>query len=169
MSGASPVTQSIIPLHSQSARDFCRQSDGLFFVGFVSISYCKRSPIYCFLQTLFATALTFADGMLTPAVSVTSAVAGIGLSVQSLNHNISSISIGILVALFLAQRFGTAKLSFIFSPGKFPEPAEVLLITFLVSVVAFLWFGLIGACGIYNITSYPAILRAFDPSQAVLC
>ena len=79
-------------------------------------------PIYCLSQTLFATALTFADGMLTPAVSVTSAVAGLGLSVPSLNNNISSISIGILVALFLAQRFGTGKLSSVFSPGKSPEP-----------------------------------------------
>ena len=78
--------------------------------------------IHCVSQTLFATALTFADGMLTPAVSVTSAVAGLGLSVPSLNNNISSISIGILVALFLAQKFGTGKLSSIFSPGKSPEP-----------------------------------------------
>ena len=79
-------------------------------------------PIHCLSQTLFGTALTFADGMLTPAVSVTSAVAGLGLSVPSLNNNINSISIGVLVALFLTQRFGTAKLSFIFSPGKSPEP-----------------------------------------------
>lgn len=76
------------------------------------------------MQTLFATALTFADGMLTPAVSVTSAVSGIGLSVPSLNSHISAIAIGILVGLFLAQRFGTAKLAFIFSPGKSPEPIE---------------------------------------------
>jgi len=80
------------------------------------------------MQTLFATALTFADGMLTPAVSVTSAVAGIGLSVPRLNNNITSIAIGILVALFLAQRFGTAKLAFIFSPGKFPQPIEEYLL-----------------------------------------
>jgi KUP system potassium uptake protein len=61
------------------------------------------APIHCLSQTLFATALTFADGMLTRAVSVTSAVAGLGLSVPSLNNNISSISIGILVALFLPR------------------------------------------------------------------
>ena len=128
-------------------------------------------PIHSLSQTLFATALTFADGMLTPAVSVTSAVSGLGLSVPSLNNNISSISIGILVALFLAQRFGTAKLSNIFSPGKSPEPnkTEESLITFLVSVAAFVWFALIGGCGIYNIASYPGIFRAFDPSRAVLC
>ena len=79
-------------------------------------------------QTLFGTSLTLADGMLTPAVSVTSAVAGIGLSVPSLNNNISSISIGLLIALFLAQRFGTAKLSFIFSPGRSPVPVAELIL-----------------------------------------
>jgi KUP system potassium uptake protein len=107
--------------------------------------------------------------MLTPAVSVTSAVAGIGLSVPSLNNNISSISIGFLVALFLAQRFGTAKLSFIFSPGKSPESIEQLVLTPIASVVAFVWFALIGSTGIYNIVSYPGIFRAFDPSRAILC
>ena len=127
MNGASPVTQNINPPRSQSARVFCKPSGGHFFVGFVPISYRKTSLIHCPSQTLFATALTFADGMLTPAVSVTSAVAGLGLSVPSLNHNISSISIGILVGLFLAQRFGTAKLSFIFSPGMSPGPIEELL------------------------------------------
>jgi len=175
MNGASPVTQNITPPHSQSARDFCKPSNGLFYVGFV-LHLVPQTVSYSFFkfnlfipQTLFATALAFADGMLTPAVSVTSAVAGIGLSVPSLNHNISSISIGVIVALFLAQRFGTAKLSFIFSPGRSPGPIEELLITPVALVVAFLWFSLIGACGIYNIASHPAIFRAFDPSRAILC
>jgi KUP system potassium uptake protein len=107
--------------------------------------------------------------MLTPAVSVTSAVAGIGLYAPSLNDNIGSISIGILVALFLVQRFGTAKLSFAFSPGTSPEPIGELVLKFPASVVAFVWLALLGATGIYNIVSYPGILRAFDPSRAVLC
>jgi KUP system potassium uptake protein len=55
--------------------------------------------------------------MLTPAVSVTSAVGGIALSVPSLTPNIGPISIAFIAALFLIQRFGTAKVSAIFSPG----------------------------------------------------
>lgn len=55
--------------------------------------------------------------MLTPAVSVTSAVGGIALSVPSLTPNIGPISIAFLTALFLIQQFGTAKVSAIFSPG----------------------------------------------------
>jgi KUP system potassium uptake protein len=75
------------------------------------------APDQLLTKALFGTALMFADGMLTPAVSVTSAVGGIALTVPSLDNNINSISIGFLVALFLIQRFGTAKISHIFSPG----------------------------------------------------
>ena len=107
--------------------------------------------------------------MLTPAVSVTSAVAGLGLSVPNMKTNITSISIGFIVALFLAQRFGTAKLSFIFSPSMSSISIEAFVLTMLAAVVAFVWFALIGSCGIYNITTYPAIFRAFDPSRAIMC
>lgn len=100
--------------------------------------------------SLFGTALTFADGMLTPAVSVTSAVSGIALVAPKLNDNIGPISIAIIVALFLIQRFGTAKVSAVFSP------------------VTAVWLTLLFTTGIYNVTSYPAIFRAFDPSRAVL-
>jgi K+ transporter len=169
MNGSSRVTQNISPQSSQWARDFCKPSSGRFAAGFVFISYRRRSPIHCCSQTLFGTSLTLADGMFTPAVSVTSAVAGIGLTVPSLNNNISFISIGILVALFLVQRLGAAKLSFAFSPSEPPEPTENSVLTFSMLIVAFVWFALIGATGIYNIVSYPAIFRAFDPSRAVLC
>ena len=120
MSAASRVIQSISPLQLQPAREFCTPSSGLFFVGSVLYLLPQTTFDLLSMQTLFGTSLTLADGMLTPAVSVTSAVAGIGLSVPSMNSNISAISVGFLVALFLAQRFGTAKLSFIFSPGMPP-------------------------------------------------
>ncbi|PVG00638.1 potassium transporter [Serendipita vermifera] len=99
---------------------------------------------------LFGTALTFADGMLTPAVSVTSAVGGIALTRPMLIPNINNISVGFIVALFLIQRFGTAKVSMIFSP------------------VTFVWLLLLLVTGIYNIVSYPGIFRSFDPSRAIM-
>ena len=120
MSAASRVTQSTSLLQLQPAHEFCMPSSGLFFAGFVIYLLPQTTFDSLCMQTLFGTSLTLADGMLTPAVSVTSAVAGIGLSVPSMNSNISSISIGFLAALFLAQRFGTAKLSFIFSPSMSP-------------------------------------------------
>ncbi|PPQ85166.1 hypothetical protein CVT25_004173 [Psilocybe cyanescens] len=94
--------------------------------------------------------LTMADGIFTPAVSVTSAVAGIGVAKPSVVGDITVISIAFLVALFLVQQFGTARLSFLFSP------------------ISFLWFLLLIGTGIYNITFFPGIFRAFDPSRAVL-
>ncbi|KAF9013196.1 potassium transporter [Cyathus striatus] len=99
---------------------------------------------------LFGTALTMADGVFTPAVSVTSAVAGIGVAKPSVNQDIIPISIVFLLVLFFVQQFGTARLSYTFSP------------------VALIWFLLLAATGIYNTTFHPGIYRAFDPSRAVL-
>ncbi|KAG8799422.1 hypothetical protein FRC16_005165 [Serendipita sp. 398] len=115
-----------------------------------TITLLGKSRWLLLAWSLFGTALTFADGMLTPAVSVTSAVGGIALTVPRLSSNIGSISIGFLVALFLLQRFGTAKVAYLFSP------------------VAFIWIILLLVTGIINITSYPGIFRAFDPSRAVM-
>ncbi|KAI4518197.1 potassium transporter [Schizophyllum commune Loenen D] len=99
---------------------------------------------------LCGTALTMADGVFTPAVSVTSAVGGIAVAKESVTKDITGISIAFLVPIFLAQRFGTAKISLLFSP------------------IAFIWFLLIAGVGIYNITTFPGIFRAFDPSRAVM-
>ncbi|KAF9561755.1 potassium transporter [Agrocybe pediades] len=102
------------------------------------------------LWCLFGTALTMADGVFTPAVSVTSAVGGIAVAKPSVISDIIPISVVFLVALFFVQQFGTAKLSFLFSP------------------IAFIWFLLLIGTGIYNITFFPGIFRAVDPSRAVL-
>ncbi|KJA24114.1 hypothetical protein HYPSUDRAFT_39261 [Hypholoma sublateritium FD-334 SS-4] len=99
---------------------------------------------------LFGTALTMADGVFTPAVSVTSAVGGIAIAKPSVIKDITGISIIFLLFLFFVQQFGTQRLSFIFSP------------------ISFIWFLLLMGTGIYNITYYPGIFRAFDPSRAVL-
>lgn len=70
------------------------------------------------LQTLFATALTISDGILTPAVSVTSSVGGLAVVAPVVADNVVPISIGFLVVLFCGQRFGTARLSFVFAPSE---------------------------------------------------
>ncbi|KAF9077481.1 potassium transporter [Rhodocollybia butyracea] len=99
---------------------------------------------------LFGTALTMADGVFTPAVSVTSAVGGIAIAKASVEDKIVPISIALLVVLFLGQQFGTGKLAFTFAPA------------------AFIWFLLLIGTGIYNISTFPGIFRALDPSRAVL-
>ncbi|KAJ7145273.1 potassium transporter [Mycena filopes] len=113
-----------------------------------TISERFRLPLLAWC--LFGTALTIADGVFTPAVSVTSAVGGIAVAKASVSAQIIPISIVILLVLFIAQRFGTARLAFMFAP------------------ISFMWFLLLASTGIYNITSHPGIFRAFDPSRAVM-
>ncbi|POW00603.1 hypothetical protein PSTT_13011 [Puccinia striiformis] len=101
--------------------------------------------------TLFAVALIMSDGILTPAVSVTSAVSGIAIPVPSLmGSDITGISIAILVMIFFSQRFGTQKLALSFAP------------------IVTIWLMIISGTGIYNITLHPAVFRALDPSRAVM-
>lgn len=59
-----------------------------------------------------------ADGILTPAVSVTSSVGGLAVVAPVVAENVVPISIGFIIALFCGQRFGTARLSVIFAPRK---------------------------------------------------
>ncbi|KDQ61961.1 hypothetical protein JAAARDRAFT_204343 [Jaapia argillacea MUCL 33604] len=99
---------------------------------------------------LLGTSLTLADGIFTPAVSVTSAVSGIAVALPAASSRVVPISIAFLVALFLSQPFGTSRLASVFAP------------------VTCVWFLLLGATGIVNILSYPGIFRAFDPSRAIL-
>ncbi|KAE9408952.1 potassium transporter [Gymnopus androsaceus JB14] len=113
-----------------------------------SIKQVLRVPLL--VWCLFGTALTMADGVFTPAVSVTSAVGGIAVAKASVESKIVPISIALLIVLFLAQQFGTSRLAFTFAP------------------IAFIWFLLLTGTGIYNITTYPGIFRALDPSRAVL-
>ncbi|PSR72216.1 hypothetical protein PHLCEN_2v11923 [Hermanssonia centrifuga] len=100
--------------------------------------------------SLFGTSLTIADGVFTPAVSVTSAVSGIAIAKPSVGDDVIPISIAFLVALFLVQSRGTSLLAYIFAP------------------VTFIWLALLASTGIVNIISYPGIFRAFDPSRAIM-
>ncbi|KAF5319910.1 hypothetical protein D9611_011090 [Ephemerocybe angulata] len=115
-----------------------------------SRSFKDRIRFPLLLWSLFGTALTMADGVLTPAVSITSAVGGISVAKPDVTDKIVPISIAFIIVLFLVQQFGTARLAFTFSP------------------VAALWFLLLAGTGIYNITTFPGIFRAFDPSRAVM-
>ncbi|KAF9517117.1 hypothetical protein BS47DRAFT_1436128 [Hydnum rufescens UP504] len=105
-------------------------------------------PLY--FWSLFGTALTLSDGIFTPAVSVTSAVGGLAVAKPSVINKITPISIGFLAALFVIQRFGTARITAVFAP------------------VTFGWLALLAVTGVVNIAKYPGIFRAVDPSRAVM-
>ncbi|KAF8318168.1 potassium transporter [Clavulina sp. PMI_390] len=99
---------------------------------------------------LFGTALTMADGIFTPAVSVTSAVGGIAVAKPNVEKNITAISIAFLIPLFLIQRLGTHRIAATFAP------------------VTFVWLLLLAGTGMYNISYYPGVFRALDPSRAIM-
>ncbi|GAA6004079.1 hypothetical protein JCM10207_002415 [Rhodosporidiobolus poonsookiae] len=103
-----------------------------------------------FVLVLFGVALTIGDGMLTPAVSVVSAVGGIAVAAPSVSDDIVGISCAILVLLFVAQALGTKRIGGAFSP--------IIAVWLLVNAVG----------GAINIAKHPAIFRAFDPSRAVM-
>lgn len=116
--------------------------------GTAKLSPHLRWPLM--IWCLLGTSLTLADGIFTPAVSVTSAVGGIAVAEASVTSKIIPISIAFLLALFLAQPFGTSRIASVFAP------------------ITCIWLLLLGSTGIVNITSHPGVFRAFDPSRAVL-
>ena len=107
----------------------------------------KRKKILLGLGA-FGAALFYADSILTPAISVLSAVEGLELITPGLHSFIMPISIGILIALFAFQKFGTAMV------GKFFGPIIVI------------WFVTLGAVGLTHILHNPEILQALNPIYA---
>ncbi|MGA9856185.1 MAG: potassium transporter Kup [Gammaproteobacteria bacterium] len=109
----------------------------------------KRSGILIALG-IFGAALLYGDGMLTPAISVLSAVEGlqVGASVFS-RPIIITITVIILVGLFLFQRSGTSRVGAVFGP------------------ITGVWFAVIGVLGLVWIIREPQVLSAIDPAYAL--
>lgn len=112
----------------------------------------KRVPRWLLVIALFGTALFFADGMLTPAISVLGAVEGLAdprLGSADFAPYIAPIAVVILICLFAVQRRGTAGLGALFGP------------------VTLVWFVVIAALGIPWIIQQPLILKAVNPAYAI--
>jgi len=101
------------------------------------------------LAALFGAGLLYGDGMITPAISVLGAVEGLSEQSPTLTHLVVPISVGILVVLFLVQRFGTHKIGAVFG--------WIMLV----------WFIVIGIAGVPWILKTPAVLKAVNPYYAV--
>jgi KUP system potassium uptake protein len=98
---------------------------------------------------LFGATLLYADGTLTPAISVLSAVEGLEVATPVFTPFVLPITIGILLGLFLIQRRGTAGVGRIFGP------------------VMALWFATLAVLGVAGLLHHPAVLGAVDPIHAV--
>jgi len=97
---------------------------------------------------VFGAALFYGDAVLTPAISVLSAVEGLEVSTAALKPYVVPIASGVLIALFLIQSRGTAVVGRLFGP------------------ICVAWFFCLAISGLWNITKAPAILAAVDPRHA---
>ncbi|MGW0652629.1 potassium transporter Kup [Streptomyces umbrinus] len=109
----------------------------------------RRATVVLAALGIFGASLFFGDSMITPAISVLSAVEGLKVVEPSLDGAVVPITAVIIVALFLVQRRGTAAVGRVFGP------------------VMIVWFTAIGACGVAGITDHPDILRALSPTYAL--
>jgi KUP system potassium uptake protein len=98
---------------------------------------------------IFGAALFYGDGMITPAISVLSAVEGLEVATPALKPYVIPLSLFVLIGLFLFQRHGTARVGALFGP------------------VMLLWFATLGLLGALSIARYPDVLAAVNPGYAV--
>ncbi|MGH6897189.1 MAG: potassium transporter Kup [Geminicoccaceae bacterium] len=98
---------------------------------------------------MFGAALFYGDGLITPAISVLSAIEGLNVATPLFEPYVVPIALGILVALFLIQSRGTGKIGLLFGP------------------VVCLWFVVLGLLGLVQIVHAPHVVRALDPTYGL--
>jgi KUP system potassium uptake protein len=98
---------------------------------------------------LLGAALIYGDGIITPAISVLSAIEGVNVATDALKPFVMPMAVAILVGLFVSQRFGTQRIGRAFGP------------------VMLLWFIVIALLGLFAIARRPEVLAALDPRHAV--
>jgi KUP system potassium uptake protein len=98
---------------------------------------------------MFGAALFYGDGLITPAISVLSAIEGLKVATPLFEPYVVPIALGILIALFVIQSRGTGKIGMLFGP------------------VVCLWFTVIGLLGLVQIIKAPHVLLALDPTYGL--
>ncbi len=116
-----------------------------------SSEYPSSGRLRTLILTLgvFGAALFFGDAVLTPAISVLSAVEGLDIGTLMFKPYITPITVGVLAALFSFQRQGTAVVGAFFGP------------------ICLAWFLALAAAGVYNIVANPVVLQATNPVHAL--
>src|SRR5262245_14179637 len=108
-----------------------------------------RRPHVLLLLGLFGAALLYGDGMITPAISVLSAIEGLSVATPALDHFVIPLTIAVLVGLFALQRRGTGAIGALFGP------------------ITVAWFAVIAVLGAVSLMKPPEILVALNPLYAV--
>jgi KUP system potassium uptake protein len=109
----------------------------------------RRAKMALAALGIFGASLFFGDSVITPAISVLSAIEGVKVASPSVGGAVVPITVAIIVGLFLLQRFGTGAVGRLFGP------------------VMALWFVVIGAIGIRGVAAHPQILKALSPTYAL--
>ena len=102
-------------------------------------------PVWITALGVLGAALFFGDAIITPAISVLSAVEGLELVAPDLTRWVVPITLAIIIGIFFVQRFGTAKVSTVFGP------------------ITALWFIVLGVSGLVHIIGSPSVLLAINP------
>src|SRR5438067_3669088 len=108
----------------------------------------QRTPVI-FLLGVIGASMFLGDSVITPAISVLSAVEGLKLATPAFDHYVVPLTIVVLLALFAAQRRGTARVASFFAP------------------VMVIWFIAIAAAGVLHISDDPGVLAAINPAYGV--
>ena len=108
-----------------------------------------KAPHALMLLGLFGAALLYGDGMITPAISVLSAMEGISIATPALGHFVVPLTIAVLIGLFALQHHGTGSLGALFGP------------------VTVAWFAVLAVLGTASLLRSPEILASVDPRHAV--
>ena len=98
---------------------------------------------------IFAAALFYGDAIITPAISVLSAVEGLSVATPQFEKYIIPITIGVLIALFSIQRHGTGRVGTLFGP------------------ITIIWFLVLATLGVQSIVQTPVVLKALNPMYAL--
>jgi KUP system potassium uptake protein len=111
----------------------------------------NRVPHRALLVTLgiFGAALFFGDGIITPAISVLGSVQGVQVATPALAHLVVPLSVAILLALFILQRFGSGTIGWLFGP------------------IILVWFVVIGILGLSQVVKDPAVFQGLSPTWGV--
>ncbi|MBV8683558.1 MAG: KUP/HAK/KT family potassium transporter [Caulobacteraceae bacterium] len=121
----------------------------LALMSLVGANALQGRTIVLTVMGLLGAGLIYGDGVITPAISVLSALEGVNVVTSSLKPFIMPLAVVILAALFAAQRFGTARIGGAFGP------------------VMLIWFIVIAALGLSGIVSAPVVLTAVNPWLAL--
>ena len=129
-----------------------RGEGGIMAMIALALQGAKGQPKYqraIMLAGLLGAGMFYGDGVVTPAISVLSALEGLDVATPAFRPFVIPLTLTVLFVLFFVQRKGTGSVGAFFGP------------------VMLLWFATLGGLGIYNIVSSPGVLRAFSPTYGL--